>query len=304
MPIEFACPSCNQTLRVPDELAGKQARCPKCSAVVSIPNELRMSSPPLSSPFAAEGSPPSQNPFAGAANPYAAPHAATHEPHKPGVSGGFGHRRVEPGEVISFAFNVWKVNLGLLVGVTFFVGIVQNGLSQASNIAIALLADQVGQEVAAGLSVVTFLFVTALGVFLQIGQAKVILNCCRGQPAAFGDVFSGGDRFWPTVGISFLLGILWLLGFLLLIVPGVILMLMFWPAYYLVIDRRTPVFASFDVARSITSGNKGTMIVIWLACMGFMILGALACCVGLLFAAPLVATTFTVAYLMMSDQIR
>ena len=36
MPIEFSCPKCNTTLRVPDEHAGKQARCPTCQAVVEV----------------------------------------------------------------------------------------------------------------------------------------------------------------------------------------------------------------------------------------------------------------------------
>lgn len=38
MPIEFLCSGCSNTLRVPDEHAGKHARCPQCSSVNSIPS--------------------------------------------------------------------------------------------------------------------------------------------------------------------------------------------------------------------------------------------------------------------------
>lgn len=36
MPIKFACPSCNSTLVVKDEMAGKKAKC-KCGAVIQVP---------------------------------------------------------------------------------------------------------------------------------------------------------------------------------------------------------------------------------------------------------------------------
>lgn len=37
MAIEFTCSGCSNTLRVPDEHAGKHARCPQCSSVNVIP---------------------------------------------------------------------------------------------------------------------------------------------------------------------------------------------------------------------------------------------------------------------------
>ncbi|HUY91620.1 MAG TPA: DUF4190 domain-containing protein [Pirellulales bacterium] len=37
MPIEIACPQCQQMLRVPDEAAGKKARCPACQTIVDVP---------------------------------------------------------------------------------------------------------------------------------------------------------------------------------------------------------------------------------------------------------------------------
>ncbi len=37
MAIEFVCNGCSNTLKVPDEHAGKHARCPQCSSVNAIP---------------------------------------------------------------------------------------------------------------------------------------------------------------------------------------------------------------------------------------------------------------------------
>jgi predicted Zn finger-like uncharacterized protein len=37
MPASITCPGCKTTLRVREELAGKQVKCPRCAAVVRIP---------------------------------------------------------------------------------------------------------------------------------------------------------------------------------------------------------------------------------------------------------------------------
>ncbi|MEJ7595682.1 MAG: hypothetical protein WKF77_29580, partial [Planctomycetaceae bacterium] len=38
MAIEFNCPYCTATIRVPDAYAGKQGRCPKCDTKLLIPS--------------------------------------------------------------------------------------------------------------------------------------------------------------------------------------------------------------------------------------------------------------------------
>jgi len=41
MAIEFDCPSCSSTIRVPDAYGGKQGRCPKCDTRLLVPTVLR-----------------------------------------------------------------------------------------------------------------------------------------------------------------------------------------------------------------------------------------------------------------------
>ena len=53
MAIQFDCPFCTSTLKVPDSTAGKQGDCPRCGTKLVIPN-----------PFAAEGGTPSADPAA------------------------------------------------------------------------------------------------------------------------------------------------------------------------------------------------------------------------------------------------
>jgi hypothetical protein len=71
MPIELTCSGCGQTLRVPDDAAGKQARCPACQQVQPIPGGA-----PAGSPFAPQAGEPlyiRDEPQRVSGNPYGDP---------------------------------------------------------------------------------------------------------------------------------------------------------------------------------------------------------------------------------------
>lgn len=38
--ISFACPSCNQTLEAPEDMAGQVVECPSCQQQMTIPGEV------------------------------------------------------------------------------------------------------------------------------------------------------------------------------------------------------------------------------------------------------------------------
>jgi len=58
------------------------------------------------------------------------------------------------------------------------------------------------------------------------------------------------------------------------------------------------------VAIEVGKINMGTSFLLSLAAFGIYLLGLLAICVGLIFAAPLVNMIFSVAYLMMKGELR
>jgi uncharacterized membrane protein len=146
-------------------------------------------------------------------------------------------------------------------------------------------------------------FNNVIQIFLGIGEVKMVLALLRGQPSSINTLFSGGERFLPTLGFSILFGLLLLGGLILLIIPFFILLFMFWPAYYLVVDRRTPVMQSFGLATEISRGNTLNTLLLTLSSMGIGLLGFLACGVGILFAQPLAMAVFGSGYLMMSGQL-
>jgi hypothetical protein len=290
MPIEFGCSGCRNQLRVADEHAGKDARCPQCGAINRVPDSASTFSARRSDEtakkdwaFGEAGQSTAPSPFGAAAiNPYAAPQAASYEPDY----GQQGPRAVGAETVFNHAFKVWQDNLGLLVGVTVVIAAVSWVFSVfLGMIQFALMQDPNGRDIEPFVRLLGGLTNQAIQLFLGIGEAQIALKLARGQRAEFGDLFGGGKRFLPVVGISILLGLTIVLGYVLLIVPGIILTLMLWPAYYLVLDEKAGIIESFSQAAAITKGNWGNVFVLGLFAFGIMLLGLLAVCIGLIFAA-------------------
>ena len=334
MAIEFPCPHCTQLLRVGDDSAGKTAKCPKCNGLAKIPGGDAPPSfgPPagsLGAPLPSSFDPPStssygdasasKNPFSdgGAAsnpyssqpkfgapdpyvNPYASPMVAYQAPTmdvaiNPQVVG------VEP--ILSYAWQLWQENLGLLLGVTIVVAVITNVISYGAQFLQMVLIQNNEREFAQAVGVVAFFVSYAVQIFLGIGEKQILLKICRRQPAQFSDLFGGASLFAPVLGVTILFVIAFFLGLALLIIPAIIVALIWWPTFSLVVDRKAGIIESFSVAASITKDNWGTTILLWLLSVGIILLGCLALCIGVFFAAPLVSMLWGVAYLMMSGQI-
>ena len=205
--------------------------------------------------------------------------------------------RIELGEIFKFALQLFQQNMGLLVGAAAVCMIPQ----------IIINIIQAGAQDGRGdIGPMAWLAILALNLvqtYLGIGQARIALRIVRGQPVEFNELFSGGDKFLPIIGYSLLIFIPVTCGFALLIVPGVFLMLYFWPSYMLIIDYKTTVMDSFGIAYRIGEVNLLNSFVLGLASFGIVVLGMLACCVGIVFAAGYISVLWGAAYLMMSGQI-
>lgn len=309
MPIQFDCQECGKTLSVADEHAGKLASCPDCKTVTKIPAG--------GDPSGAEAIPQSgaaANPFGQSApfqpadggysqNPYAAPTIAQSKPKSFAKSGPIRPRKVGFEEVMSSAWELWMNNLGLLVGVTVVVMLVNIVFSFVAGVTEEIFTQMANDEIMGFLAgQVVSIGGGIVGLFLGIGQVRIFLDIARGRNADFGTLFSGGDRFLTLLGATIVAYLCLIPAFLLLIVPGVILCLFFWGYYFLIVDRNAGAMESFSMAYEFCQMNSGTTLLIWLVSILIAIAGLLAFCIGIIFAAPLISMMYAVAYLKMSGQ--
>ncbi|MFQ5731684.1 MAG: hypothetical protein ACE5KM_07000 [Planctomycetaceae bacterium] len=347
MTIEFHCASCNKLLRTADDKAGKRARCPDCGETITVPapdggdggegDDFGLGD--FDAGDERYGEDPSQGEAAGGmkncpmcgAQIRAAAVKCRHcgevlggRPQRAGASGSYS-TQIEAGEVIGTSWEIFKRDMGILIGgflvlvaVGVGVGLVFGVLETVAVAAIAggpapqqpfgprqrrrpFGPQQRRQQQRAlwaqlAVSGVALPFRFAIQIFLQTGFTLFLVNVARGRRAQIGDIFAGGPYFFRMLGSSILFVIALYIGLLLCIAPGIIFALMFWPYSYLIIDQDMRAMESFGRAKEMTEGNWGAVFLIALASIGINILGLLACFVGLIFTAPLTSLMMAVAY--------
>jgi hypothetical protein len=308
MGIKFSCTNCGSVLNVKDEYAGKSAKCPKCQTVLKIPAASEpdpLGNADLSAPL--PGPVPLNEPSfeAPASNPYSAPNTRATGPTGSRSAAGVGHpTAADVGNVLSHAMKVWQNNLGILVGVTAIFFAILFVFGFVSEILNEVLIAAVNEPlfvipVILTINVIQYL----LQWYLTMGMTKVALSVSRGRPASVGMLFDG-EYYLPYVLACFVGTLALVFGLVLLVIPGIILGLYFWPYATFIADGKAGTFDSFSKAAEIAKLNMGTTIVLALASVGIMLVGFLALCVGILFAAPLVSVIWATAYLMMRGEIR
>jgi len=149
---------------------------------------------------------------------------------------------------------------------------------------------------------VSFLVNIAVSSFINAGITNFCLKVAKGQAYSFGDVFSGGPFFLSVLVAQFIMSIAVGLGFVLLIVPGVILALGLCMTAPLIVDRNLGPIDALTASWKLTEGNRMNIFVFWLIAVGLSIAGACACLIGMLLVAPVLGIAFMYIYLRLTGQ--
>lgn len=102
--------------------------------------------------------------------------------------------------------------------------------------------------------------------------------------------------FWKFLVAQFLVGIIVFLGFILLIVPGVIAVLMLIFALYIVIDKELGPIKAMKKSAQITRGSRWELLLLVLLAIVINIVGVLAIFVGLFVSIPITTLAIVHAY--------
>ncbi|HID10783.1 MAG TPA: DUF975 family protein [Candidatus Latescibacteria bacterium] len=121
---------------------------------------------------------------------------------------------------------------------------------------------------------------------LEAGQSWVVLKGVRGRGPRVGDLFEGFRRFGDALLAYVLTSLIVLVGFLLLVVPGVLFWLRYSVVFYALMDQRLSGREAMKESARLTKGYKGRIFLLGLALLGVNLLGAAAFLVGLLATIP------------------
>jgi hypothetical protein len=169
--------------------------------------------------------------------------------------------RIEPGRVIGEAFETYQQNAGPLLGGAVVVlggAALANGLLATTESLILILAGAV---------------ISLVAQFLYTGFVVRLVEDVRDgrRDHTVGDLF---EAAWPAVPTLILNGILYgiavVIGFILLIVPGLILITIWAVVAPVIVVERTGAIEAFGRSRNLVRGNGWQ--VFWTILLAFLII--------------------------------
>lgn len=117
-----------------------------------------------------------------------------------------------------------------------------------------------------------------------------------GRRAEFGDLFTGFNFFLPTLVATILIGIFTFCGFLLFIIPGLIVAAMYKFTYLFIVDKKMDFWPAMQASHAVVRQDYFGFVMFLLALIGINILGFCCLLVGLLVSVPVTYVAITVAY--------
>lgn len=132
---------------------------------------------------------------------------------------------------------------------------------------------------------------------LNLGMAIFFLNIVREKEVRIEQIFEGFKNFVPSLVVTLLMVLVVGLGFVLLIIPGIILALGLSMAYYILADN--PGMGAVDVLKAsweMMKGHKGDYFIYGLLCVVFSILGLLVLIVGIFYVLPIIYAASALFY--------
>lgn len=178
-------------------------------------------------------------------------------------------------EAFSYAWETFKQNWQLFLIISIISAVIsspQNKIDRPYSIEPIM-------------TLVGLIFVV-LSILVSIGKLKVTLRVYDKEKPEVLDIFRYFRYFWRYLGAGILYGLLVTAGFILLIVPGIIWAIKYSQIFNLIVDKDMTIMESFKKSGQLTAKVKWQLFLFGLACLGVIILGAIALGVGIFVAMP------------------
>lgn len=212
-------------------------------------------------------------------------------PPPPGAPGG-SDEAFSAGAAIGWGWGMFKKNVGQLVLATVILVVVSLALGMIG--AIAGPSDSGLFDPSATSfsfdsggffwSIVMSVLVSAVTFVVTTAVSRASLDLADGGTFDIGSAFGKIDVGTALIA-GLLVGVLTQIGFMLLVIPGLLVAFFTFFTSYFVAEGSSPV-ESIQKSFSLVAANFGNALVLAILCILVLILGVIALCVGLLAAIP------------------
>lgn len=132
-----------------------------------------------------------------------------------------------------------------------------------------------------------------VATFFQAALIRGAFDSVEGRPVTIGGMFERWDKIQVLV-TALLVSIMVSIGVVLCILPGIVLMFFTFLAMYFVVDQGQDAITAIKSSFRFTADNAGNLLLLALLAFLVLLLGAIACLVGLFVAFPVI--TIAAAY--------
>jgi uncharacterized membrane protein len=142
---------------------------------------------------------------------------------------------------------------------------------------------------------------TAIGGFIVAGPLEagifyILFQKMRGVPASIGDIGKGFEFLVASILANILIGVFVAIGFVFCIIPGIILSAVYLFTFAFIIEKEMDFWAAMEASRNVIKKHLFEMS-IFVVLMGIILLiGVLACGVGVFIAIPVCFAAIAFAY--------
>jgi hypothetical protein len=305
--VQFTCGHCAGEIRAIAAAADRLALCPLCQSATPIPAPPGETAGQTAGDGAAAGAHglAADQPKSTEDQP-----PATKLP-QPAFSQAFGYvppavpSRISVGDILGRTWDIFfhrffELTLVVLVAtlgslVALAVGLAVDllvfwGLLQLASLEVAILVLLIG------------LFPAVLpAIWIHVGQVVYVLKLARGQKRTWRDLLRGGCYSTTYLHCSLVIALLVFLGLLLCVVPGLIILTVLSPAWYLVVERKLTPSEGIRGARQLARGNLTHLVLVMAIWVAVESVGQL---IGpfYLLVLPFVTLLWTVTYLRLTGQ--
>ena len=196
------------------------------------------------------------------------------------------------GDAVSYGWSVYWKNVGPLLLIAVVVFAIQLVFSVIGNV-----FDSVAGQIVFGV------LGALLSLLITLGWMRVAVEITRGVRPEIGDVFKArGYGAFILASILFYIGAL--IGFILLIVPGIIFVVVFGFYGFVIAERGDDVGVTESLQRSadITRGHRWELFGLTVVLFLINIVGLLACVIGLVFTWGITLLAWAYAYRTLSGE--
>lgn len=190
-------------------------------------------------------------------------------------------------EAIKFGWDTFAKDPWFYIGVTFSLSV------------FSMIVNWLTGHGAGVFALVGWLIGFAASTVVTIAYARLALSAGTGQHVGWNGLWAP-EHFWRMFGATLLQGIIIVIGFILIIVPGIIAALILSFTQLLVVDKKLGPIEALKESYRLTKGHLFQLFLFMLCLVLINIIGALLLLVGLLVTVPI--TILAVAHVYMKVQ--